>query len=184
MSAMPIFLKIENDFVRPGLGRAVDQKCKIVQRERMAIVLININYESFWEEPGGGPGIFKDFPEVAFDIEPFEALELWVFSVMKKIASFAVWAAAVFEETDAVLGLVPVVRLVVAAELVPTVCEFALVLVWAISVFDKFFAKLGFLLVPSREVLDESILGTLAGCALLAVLLSVVAISYSFHNLE
>ncbi len=81
---------------------------------------------------------------------------------MKKIASLPVRTASVFKKCNALLRFVSTVGLIIATKLLLSVCEFAFSLVRTIPVFNKFFAKLRFLLISSREVLDEYFLRTLA----------------------
>ena len=114
----------------------------LVRRQRIEIVLININHESLWEEPRGGPCFLKDFSEVFLHLDRSELLEFRVFAVMKEIAPFSIGAASVFEEPYTFFGLISVVGLVIAPELMPAVCKFAFILVGAIAILDKLFAKL------------------------------------------
>ena len=81
---------------------------------------------------------------------------------MKKIATISIGAGALFKEGDALLGFVPVVGLIIAAQLVFSVCEFAFFLIGTIPMLYKLFAELRFLLIPPWTVLNESLLRTLA----------------------
>ena len=136
------------------------------------------------EEPGGGSGLFKDFPEVLFHLDKPLLVFFRIFLVMKEIASFSVGAASVSEEAHALFSFVSAIGLSAAAQFVGSVCEFAFIFIGTPSKLHKLFAELGFFFIPSWVVLDESILGALAGRTHLAVLFDVVVVSQSFHNLE
>jgi hypothetical protein len=80
-----------------------------------------------------------------------------------EVAAFAVHAEALGEEDSAFLGFVLGVDLLVLAQLMRPMCEFALLLVGAEPEFDKFLAELGLFLILLYGRFEAVGLGVVSG---------------------
>lgn len=93
---------------------------------------------------------FKECPKIFIYLFSLFFINILFFSV-KEIAAISIMAASLSEEDNALLCFIKTIFLIVLSQLVWAMGKFALIFVRAISILDKFFAKLKFLFVRKER---------------------------------